>query len=136
MVTEDMVRGLAKIEAAIEKEKGPLTLFAIIKNQEGLEKWDLVISSRWTKSTLDNVHYVVGKLREGLSGDELVLISRVVPLKTDDRFVVALNRAVRVERGSVRVSNSNLFGFEIVDAYVITSKILAVNNDTETQAVL
>ena len=117
-----VVEKLRQIEVEISAEKGNFTLFALIKRDYSLGRWDIVVSVKWIDST-DKllINNVASKIHKELTKLEQLMISRIVVLPPSDPFVQNLN-LIGVEHGSVKLSNNTFNGIAIKEAYLITSK--------------
>ena len=120
---KEQAEKLLAIEIAASKVKGPFELFALFLREDAPDKWDLVISSEWArKNKKDAINYLIGKVREKFSDDELVQLSRIIVLNKDDAALKALHRTMQVEHSISEIRDSNFMGLAIKHAYLITSK--------------
>jgi len=113
---------------ALEKEHGPILLFALFLREDSLEKWDMVVSASWLSSSEKNAYkMVVSKIQGNLSAGELVLFSRVVILDSSDPVVSFLQEVCPLTNGGFKESPNNFsiepfsekFGFTIKKAYIL-----------------
>ncbi len=117
-----LVEKLLNIEARINLEAGSLVLFALIERDDAPGKWDLVVSAAWAKEKQkDLLNRIALQLRNILSWEEKVILSRILILDPQDPFVRAINNLVNVEHGRDRVSNFLVNGILIKDSYIFTS---------------
>ncbi len=117
-----LVQKFIEIERAISGKRGSFRLFGLVLREDSQEKWDVIVSSRWLvgdpKSSLKAISK---KIESKLKPDELLRVSRVVVLNTNDNIVRAINQAINVEHGSAEVRDCNFSGLQIKHAYIITS---------------
>lgn len=66
--------------------------------------------------------YLAQRLQSYLEPQELLSLSRIVLVDLDDPALEAINRMTKGEHEITEVRDSNFFGLEIKDAYIITSK--------------
>ena len=113
---------LRQIEIEISADKGDFNLFALIEREDSLGKWDIVVAAKWIdRERKELINNIALKVREKLSKDEQLMLSRIVTLSPSDTLVRNLNM-IAVEHGMVKLSNNNFNGIIIKEAYLITSK--------------
>ncbi len=113
---------LRQIEVEISADKGDFNLFALIEREDSLNKWDIVVSANWIGSKRKElINRIARKIREKLSGDEQLMLSRIVILSPSDDLVRNLNM-IGVEHGMTKLFNNNFSGIFIREAYLITAK--------------
>ena len=113
---------LRQIEVEISADKGSFNLFALIEREDSLGKWDIVVAANWVDGgRKELINTIASKIREKLSGDEQLMLSRIVTLFPSDVLVRNLN-LIGVEHGIVELSNNTFNGIPIKKAYLITSK--------------
>ena len=113
---------LQQIEVEISADKGAFNLFALIEREDSLGKWDIVVAANWIDAERkDLINTIALKIREKLTEDEQLMLSRIVTLSPLDTLVRSLNMIV-VEHGTVKLSNNSFNGIVIKEAYLITSK--------------
>jgi len=117
---EGIVEKLKEQEKAMAAKKGYFDLFALFLRDDAPEKWDLLVAADWIeankKASLD---YIMGVLKKGLLKEEWMKLSRVVVINESNPALQGLRKAIGSARG-IRIRNSNFFGLQIKDAYVIT----------------
>ncbi len=113
---------LLKIEMEISRDKGPFNLFALFL-REGEIDWDIVVSSEWIdKDKYEAIRYISSNIQQKLTVEELLRISGVQIIDSNNTDLEAIYRIVNVEHSVTEVANHNFFGFLIKNAYIITSK--------------
>jgi hypothetical protein len=119
---KQMLEKLATLERHIATEKGDFALFALLLRADAEDKWDLLISAPWLETDKKaSLAYVANKIREQLTTQELLSLSRIVLLEKGNPVLEALRGMVQVQHGMGEVSDSIVFGVPIKHAYLITS---------------
>jgi hypothetical protein len=117
-----LVEKLLDIEGRINLEAGSLVLFALIERDDAPGKWDLVVSVAWAK---ESRKYLLNRIalhvKNNLTWEEKVMLSRILILEPQDPFVRAINNRVSIKHGRDRISNLLVNGIPIKDSYIITS---------------
>lgn len=112
----------------LEKEQGPMLLFALFLREDSLEKWDIVVSASWLSSTEKKAYkMVISKIQAALSPSELVQFARVVILDNTDPVVSFLQKVCPLTNGGYKESPrdflvepfSEKFRFTIKKAYIL-----------------
>lgn len=120
---KEIVTKLVKIEKKISAEKGPFNLFALFLRGDTEDKWDLLVSSKWiSNDKYESLKYISSEVQKGLDQEELVKISRIVVIDCGNPELDAINSAIAIEHGNIKIDNCNFFGFIIRRAYIISSK--------------
>lgn len=123
--TLDKLKAVVKV---LEKEHGHFSLFALFLREDSIEKWDIVVSASWLRSSeMSAYKTVVSQIQATLSPSELIQFSRVVILDDVDPVVSFLQNACPVTNGGFKESPKDLsvetfsekFGFTIKKAYVL-----------------
>ena len=82
---------LEKVAQVIAGEQPRLDLFAVVPFSKLPDRWDLVISSDTLgQENPDRFRYIVARLKKELTVKEMVKISRVAFLPSDDPLIVSL----------------------------------------------
>lgn len=115
---------LKSIVLALEKEHGPILIFALFLREDPFEKWDIVISASWLKwDDVNSYETVSSKLQSALSGPELMQFARVVILGNDDPVVSYLQNLYSIKNGHFEELPgepfSEKFKFTIKRAYLL-----------------
>jgi len=125
MPIEDIKRVAERIGPAVaelSRAKGEVTLFALFLREDAPAKWDLVIAAPWARERAnEHLRDVVSILKQHISNDDVVNLSRVVLVSPADDNVRAINNAIQVVKGVVEVKDSNFFGMPIKHALIMTS---------------
>jgi predicted TPR repeat methyltransferase len=116
------IEKLRALERQMAHEKGAFALFALFQREEAQNRWDLVAAADWfAENKKDALNYLAAKIKACLDEHELLAISRIVLLDRDDPHLDAIQRAVQVEHGLVKVSEARFFDMDVRQAYIITS---------------
>jgi len=123
MTVAELTEKFARLEAEIAQERGDFALFALFMREDVPDRWDLIISAPWVgEDKRGAVNYLVGQIKSRLGEEDLICLSRIVPVDPEDVAVRDLNRAIQVEHGNVEVRDSSFFGLAVKHAHIITSK--------------
>ena len=118
---KELISKFRTIEREITQEKGPFTLFALIQRQGAWDDWDVVVAAPWVrKDLMKTLDYLVEKIRKVLCKEELLKVSKIVPLDPSWDFVKEINEEYR-EYGEVGLRNIDINGIEIKRAHILTS---------------
>ncbi len=124
MRVTNLIEKFARLEAEIAQERGDFTFFALFMREDVPDRWDLIISAPWVGEDKHGaVDYLIDQIKSKLGKEDLIWLSRIVPVDPDDVAVQDLNRTIQVEHGNVEVRDSNFFGLAIKRAHIITSKL-------------
>ena len=121
-MNEKMIEKLKAMELEVSKEKGEFSLFGLFLREDATDKYDLVVSAPWMET--DNkwsLEYLSKQVQSKLEQDELLSISRIVLLEKGNPVVEAVQKAVNVKHGDLRVSNTNFSGLQVSQACISTS---------------
>lgn len=115
---------LKAVLSALEKEYGPILVFALFLRTDPLEKWDIVIAASWLNpNELSSYKIVNSKIQEMLLPSDLVQLARIVILSDHDPVVSFLQDSETVTNGHFgEVAGevfTDKFGFTIKQAYLL-----------------
>jgi hypothetical protein len=120
----DFIHKLMTVERTIAREKGDFVLFALVQRAEGIGLWDLLISASWlgTKEA-EILDFFAHKLKETLTTDEIMRLSRIVLFPPDDPRVQQILQLVKpsVNHGHVELSSWALSSMPISHAHILTA---------------
>jgi len=119
-----MVEKLQNLIRRVEAKKGSIALFMLWKDAPEVEKWTVVVSALWLDKLNQRIalEYWIKALRGTLNQAELNTIGRISVIKTNDRFVQFLTRAISVSGGAVRFSRNQVGNYYINDAIIFEAK--------------
>jgi hypothetical protein len=88
----DWVDNLTKVAKDIAKERSKLHFFGVVHPTDApYDRWDLLVSSdKLTPWSTDSIRYIVGRLKDHLSSEEMVKIAMVVALPKNNPIIAAL----------------------------------------------
>ncbi len=119
----ELAEKLISLERDISQEKGSFELFALFLREDSPNKWDLVVSAPWLEEgDKQALNHLIGRLKSHLEPQQLLALSRIVPIEKSNPALDAIHRSIKVEHGNYEVKDSNFFGLQIKHAYIITSK--------------
>lgn len=122
---KEIIEKLIRLEKKISKEKGNLSLFALMLREDNPDRWDLLVSSPWFEDNeKEGLVYFVAKLRSELNLSEFILISRVVILRTGNPLLNTFQKAINIEHGKIEMKGVVFFGISLKHVIIITSKKL------------
>jgi len=124
---KEIIEKLKSEITALEKEKGPLLIFAIFLREDPLEKWDIIISATWLNSEEMSAYKLISsRLRDALNDSELLQFSRIVILDPEDPVVSFLLDLQTIKNGGYQELSgevlSDKFKFTIKRAYLLRSQ--------------
>ena len=124
----NFIHKLIALEKAIAAEKGDLVLFAVVQRADGTGLWDLLLSASWfgtnEKEMLD---FLVSKIKNTLTPQEMVLLSRIILWPPADPRVQQILQLVQqfvnqsVNHGHVELSSWTLSSMPVSHAHIITA---------------
>jgi hypothetical protein len=118
-----IVEKLRGTEKALAKAKGPFDLFAIFLREDAPEVWDLVVAASWIESDRPEALRIISKrVQQDLSPTELTKISRIVIVDQAHAALQAVTSAVGVQHTVIEVKDSNFFGLQIKEGFIITAQ--------------
>ena len=116
---KELISKFRIIEGEITQDKGPFTLFALIQRQGAWDDWDVVVAAPWTRNNLKEIlDYLVEKIRKVLHKEELLKISKIVPLDPSWDLVEEI-LAEWEEYGELGLRNIEINGIEIKRAHIL-----------------
>ncbi len=124
---KETVEKLKSMISFLEKEKGPLLIFALFLREDALEKWDIIISAEWLNSKeMSSYKLISSKLQGTLNESELLQFSRIVLLDPEDPVVSFLLDLQTIKNGGYKEFSgevlSDKFKFTIKRAYLLRSQ--------------
>jgi len=118
-----MAEKLVHLAADITTQKGECALFGLFLREAAPSVWDLVVSAPWLEpDRKGGMEDLAGLLQSRLTSEELLSLSRIVVLDTDDPGVWAMQRWRAVRGELTHLQNVVLFGLRMREAYVVISQ--------------
>ena len=124
----DTVRKFASLGAAIEKEKGDFSFFALFEREDVPNRWDLLISAPWTTDEEQTLEYMFKKIKRHLGPEALISLARIIVLDPTAPQVREFVREYHVERGFAEVENVQpledltISGLPVRRAYILKAR--------------
>jgi hypothetical protein len=88
----------------ISQEKGPFILFGLFEREDLVGRWDVVVSAPWLNmNSKEDFDYIADKIRSKLNNQEIMLLTRIIPLLPFDQFVKAVTSAINISDGSSEI---------------------------------
>jgi len=114
---------MINLERRMADEKGPFILFALFLPEDSPHYWDLVVSAPWaSRHEMDSFEYIADKIKESLSTEEILKLSRIVIVENDKPALDPELSAINIEHGIREMFHRDFFGLEIRHAFIITSR--------------
>ncbi|MCX6706040.1 MAG: hypothetical protein NTV24_02955 [Candidatus Woesebacteria bacterium] len=115
-----MVDKFKKILSRIIEEKGTVTVFAVLKMDEFVDKWTVIFSAPWSiPTTLEtDFEYIRKLLREELTEEERSLIARIGIFPKDEHLI---NLILQLKSETTITEDTKLNGNVIHEGYVLAS---------------
>lgn len=115
---------LKKVVLYLEKERGPMSVFALFLRIDPLEKWDIVVSAPWLNpNDIASYNLVTSRIQEVLDTAEIMQLARIVILDETDPVVSFLKNSATVTNGHFGEVSGEIFtekfGFTIKKAYLL-----------------
>lgn len=118
-MTEE-VEKFRSVVKACEEDRGPFKLFGIFKRADTPDVWDVVASAPWlNENRLDGLRYLAAKLGEVFSDDEMLNLSRIIPMNTNDAALVQFVDWARSLPLPIMLVNSFFAGALVTEGYVL-----------------
>jgi hypothetical protein len=123
----EMIKKVGSLVDTIISEKGELSLFALALREDAIV-WDLLIAADWIdKDRKEALNYLVKKVQEVLTTNELLDLSGII-LLDNDYFLGYPD--FRSETGWEE-NNIDLYGVEVKKAYVFVASNVEIHMETE-----
>lgn len=114
-----MVDKFKTILAKIQADKGEVYLFVLLKMDELVEKWTVLLSAPWSSEATkkEDFEYVRDLIRANLDSEEISNVARLGILPKDTHLIQLL---LKYQSGSID-SETKLNGNVIHQGYIIVS---------------
>jgi len=120
---KELIDKLVQVEKDISSDKGSFLLFALFLREDAPDLWDLLVAANWVEENKsESLKYLSSYLTEYLKPDELIKLSRILTIDSNNPGLKAIHKAIQIEHGNAEIRDSNFFGLQIKHAYLITSK--------------
>jgi hypothetical protein len=128
MVENGLVGDLRNVADDIASKEGPLALFMVVASDPDTNtRLNMIVSAPGldAKSIGTAVRELSDALRRNVRQSEWHRFLRVTPLRTDDRFVRAMNSRFHAEQSVINLDSISVTGIDIPRAVVLESKPVA-----------
>lgn len=122
---DEITKKFQQIYSSLKQEKGDFYVFMILKVDEYIDKWSIVVSAPWiTKANQgESFNLIVGKIKENLTIEESSTIARLGIFQPDEHFIKLVNESISVDTNTpVKLAGTKLNGYFVHEAYVFESK--------------
>lgn len=120
---KEILNKLISIEKETSSQRGEYNLFALFLREDSSNKWDILVSAGWIENNKEEaLKYLAQKIQNSFTQSELLLISRIVIIEDTNPALPALQQAFSIEHGSAEIKDTNFFGLQIKQAFLITSR--------------
>ena len=127
-----VIEKLRILEQQIADEKGDFSLFGCFLREDSYDRWDIVIAAPWFKKLdVDPIEFFSERIKSAVGRSGLLIISRIVPLRENNRFLTEVNEMVKVRHGLRSITEVDLAGVQVSRAFIITSFPAAAHNRFE-----
>lgn len=115
-----MIEEFQKILESIEKEKGEVTIFALLKMDEFIDKWTVVFCASWaTEANRAEIFEIIRKkIIETLKPEEVSEIARIAIYPITEHFIQEL---MQFKSGTI-IENRKINGNTVHYANIIKSE--------------
>jgi hypothetical protein len=117
-----LIEKFARVASAVEADKGPFVLFGLFQRADTADLWDLVCSATWLdESRLEGMRHLAKRLGEFVDPEEMLILSRIVPIGTGDASVIQVSDLTRNLNKPVKMGNFVFAGTMINAAYILAA---------------
>ena len=107
------------LEKKISAEKGNFVFFALTELENRQNEWDVVVSAPWLPSReIEAISVMTDSIFDVLDKDELLQLSRVVILNSDEPFI---KEVVKKSGGREALSDVFINGLEIRNIHILSN---------------
>ncbi len=125
---------LRNLERELKADRGPFAYFALVRDGEAPDRWDLVVSAPWISANpMEGIRLIAEQLKKRLALQELLSISKIVPLEEGNPYLEASRSLFSGVDGDLAEMRGDIVnGILLADSYLITSQFLGVPHATST----
>lgn len=117
------INRLRKAMRHISSKKGDFTLFALFKRENGLGKWDLIVSAPWLEgANLETRGELVDLLGKSMGRKSFIDLARVEPIPGNNPTIKFILKNYPVDDGELRIPTTGLFDLPIEEAIILRAK--------------
>ncbi|MBI5273406.1 MAG: hypothetical protein HY861_05445 [Chlamydiia bacterium] len=127
---KEILEKLKSIVVNLEKDHGPILIFALFLREDPLEKWDIVVSASWLNpGDMNAYNTIIDRFRGVLVQADLMQFSRLVILDANDPVVSFLQDSCVITNGHIETLPGDVFSekfkFTIKSACVLRCQRLS-----------
>jgi hypothetical protein len=120
-VTNEVLGKFVRVVREIESRRGPFVLFGLFLREDTPEVWDVVASAPWLDAArLDGIRHLAAEIGSALRPEEMLQLSRIVPMETSDPAVVQLTTRLGLRNAPVEMTDIDFAGARIQAATVLS----------------
>ena len=115
-----MVDKFNRILNQIIEEKGNITIFALLKMDEFVDKWTIVFSAPWStaSTTSADFDYIRALVLQELNEEERATIARIGIFQANEQLIQLL---LQLKTGTVISEDTKLNGNVLHEGYILAS---------------
>lgn len=123
-----MVEKFREILRKIVEKKGQVTLFAILKMDDLIDRWTVVLSAPWSTEDTRKEDFELIKtlIIEILNEEERATVARIGIFQKEEQIIRALSQ---YKQGSLITDTVKINGSVVHEAYILYSESEEVRND-------
>ena len=120
---KELIAKLIEIEKTTSLQKGKYDLFALFLREAAVDKWDILVAAPWIDTNkAEALKYLAENIQSKLSAKELASISHIAIIDEPNPALAAFQQAIDMEHGAIEIKDSNLFGLDIKQAFLLASR--------------
>jgi hypothetical protein len=118
----ELLKKFLRVVDGIEAERGQFTLFGLFLRADTPYVYDVVASALWLdEDRLDGIRYIAKQVGDALEPQEMLSLSRIVPMPTNEESIESLLAAIGRSRKPIEIKDLDFAGARILSAYIISS---------------
>jgi hypothetical protein len=131
---KEILEKFKSIVVNLEKDHGPILIFALFLREDPLEKWDIVVSASWLNpGDMNAYNTIIDRFQGVLTEVDLMQFSRVVILDDNDPVVSFLQDSCTITNGHIETFSGDVFSekfkFTIKSVYVLRCQKIQASSD-------
>jgi len=113
-----LTQKMSHIVKYLTDKQGHFKLFALFLRDNSPHNWDVVVSAQWIdKNEQEALKLISQQLTSQLTKNELISLSHIVTIKTNDENLKQIRQFIPVKDNSTaEIQNSSFFGLDIKQA--------------------
>lgn len=130
----DVLQRFVGVVRTAEKDRGGLVFAGLFLREDAAsDAWDFVVSASWLdRARLEGMRYLAKLLGEVFSAQEMLLLSRIVPMETTDPTVATLADWAAAHPLPMEVAPFEFGGVRVRRAFILSASAtnVAVANES------